>query len=169
MKLPVVLSRRSVTVLIVTLLLSAAVLGALAQRNLASTRGIEARAGSRDTVVDVAREAAVAFTSYDYRSLDRSFARLTAVATKSFAQQFVQASTQLKPLIAKKKASSTGRILAVSVLDDPNKTSAAVLVAADATVRNTDVPRGAVQRFRLRIELRRVGDRWLVKEITPVV
>jgi Mce-associated membrane protein len=169
MKSSIVSPRRAVTVLIVPMLLGALLLGVVAQQNIASANAIEARGSSRDAVVDVAREAAVAFTSYDYRSLDRSFSRLAALATKDFDEQFVQASTQLKPLIAKKKASSTGRVLAVSVLKEPSSTSAAVLVAADATVRNTDVPRGAVQRFRLRIELRQVGGKWLVKEITPVV
>ena len=157
------------TAIVAILVVSSTGLGVVAQRNLASAKAIESRSGSRDAVVDVAREAAVAFTSYDYRSLGQTFSRVQAVATKDFAQRFAQASNQLKPLIRKKKASSTGRVLAVAVQDDPNRNSAAVLVAADATVRNTDVPQGAVQRFRLRLELKREGHEWLVQEITPVV
>lgn len=162
-------TRRTSVIAVVALLLGAVGLVVFALRSNASADSIQRRSAERDAVVDVSREAAIAFTSYDYRDLAKSFSRLEAVATKDFAEQFKQASNELTPLILKKRARSSGRVLAVSVEKSPETAIAGVLVAADATVRNVDLPKGAVQRFRLRIELERQGGSWLVKSITPVV
>lgn len=164
-----VLRRRLPWLIVTTVLIGVAGLALVAERDMASAHDLENRSHSRDVALAVARSAAVAFTSYDYRHLDKSFARLRAVATNDFYQQFLQAADQLTPLILGKKASSAGKVVDIAIQDEPGRGSAMVLVAADATVRNTDVPQGAVQRFRLRIALTQVDRGWRVKAITPVV
>lgn len=125
---------------------------------------------SRDAALSTARRAATAFTSYDKAHLDASFAAVLTLGTPRFREQFTGAGEQLRPLIAKKQASAKGTVLAAGVERwDDEAARASVLVATDAIVTNVDFPRGATQRFRLRVELRRLDDRWLVDAITPVV
>lgn len=125
---------------------------------------------SRDAALSTARRAATAFTSYDKADLDASFAAVLTLGTPRFREQFRGAGEQLRPLIAEKQASAKGAVLAAGLErweDEAGRAS--VLVAADAVVTNVDFPQGASQRFRLRVELRRIDDRWLVDAITPVV
>lgn len=125
---------------------------------------------SRDAALSTARRAATAFTSYDKADLDASFAAVLTLGTPRFREQFTGAGEQLRPLIAKKQASAKGSVLAAGVERwEDEAARASVLVAADAVVTNVDFPKGASQRFRLRVELRRLDDRWLVDAITPVV
>lgn len=138
------------------------------------SNGIEVRSlgsdeASRETALDVSRSAALAFTTYNYKEIDASFDRLRDSATNEFFGQFTKAGAQLRPLIIKKKASSEGKIIAAGLEGDMDAGRASVIVAVDATVRNTDLPNGAVQRFRLRMNLKQVGDEWRVEQITPVV
>ncbi|MDP3713811.1 MAG: hypothetical protein Q8R60_15150 [Mycobacteriales bacterium] len=125
---------------------------------------------SRDAALSAARRAATAFTSYDKADLDASFAAVLTLATPRFREQFTEAGEQLRPLIASKQASAKGTVLAAGMERwEDDAARASVLVAADAVVTNVDFPKGASQRFRLRVELRRLDDRWLVDAITPVV
>lgn len=125
---------------------------------------------SRDAALSTARRAATAFTSYDKADLDASFAAVLTLGTPRFREQFAGAGDQLRPLIAQKQASAKGAVLAAGVERwEAEAARASVLVAADAVVTNVDFPKGASQRFRLRVELLRLDDRWLVDAITPVV
>lgn len=132
-------------------------------------RSLAADETKREAAIDVSRVAALAFTTYDYKEVDASFDRLRGTATTEFFGQFTKASAQLRPLILKKKASSAGKVLAVALEGDVDAGRASVIVAVDATVKNTDLPKGAVQRFRLRLNLKQVDGGWRVEQITPVV
>jgi len=132
-------------------------------------RSLSTEESRRESALDVSRDAALAFTTYNYQEIDTSFDRLRGAATDEFFGQFTKASAQLRPLIMKKKASSEGKILAVALEDDLDTDRASVIVAVDATVKNTDLPKGAIQRFRLRLNLKQVGGGWRVEQITPVV
>lgn len=137
--------------------------------NGVEVRALAADESQRETALDVSRSAALAFTTYDYREIDVSFDRLRGTATNEFFGQFSKASAQLRPLILKKKARSEGKVLAVALEGDVNAGRASVIVAIDATVTNTDLPKGAVQRFRLRLNLKQVDGDWRVEQIIPVV
>lgn len=136
---------------------------------LQHVRQADREQGSRDAALSTARRAATAFTSYDQADLDASFAAVLTLATPRFGEQFTAAGKQLRPLIASKHASAKGTVLGAGVERWDEGARASVLVAADATVTNVDFPRGALQRFRLRVELRWLNERWLVDAITPVV
>lgn len=165
-----VVSRRTWLLLAVAIMLiGVAGFAVASERDFASAHAIDSRSHSRDVVIAVARQAAIAFTSYDYQHLDQSFKQLQDVATSDFYQQFLQAADQLRQIMLQKQASSSGKVVEIAIQNDPEGSSATVLAAADATVRNADVPQGAVQRFRLRIELNQVDRVWRVKAITLVV
>lgn len=133
-------------------------------------RATDSRQEDRDELLGTARQAAVAFTSYDHTDLDDSFAAVLALSTDEFSKQFTAASDQLRPLITEKQASAKGEVLGVGVERyEEGDDTATVLVATDATVTNTEFPEGALQRFRLRVSLERGDSAWQVDEITPVV
>lgn len=133
-------------------------------------RGTDSRQEDRDALLSTARQAAVAFTSYDHTDLDGSFAAVLALSTEDFSKQFTAASDQLRPVILDKKASAKGEVLGVGIERyEQGDDTASVLVATDATVTNSEFPKGALQRFRLRVTLERGDAAWQVDEITPVV
>lgn len=159
--------RRWPTALVAVLVLAAVAALAVSALQL---RGINSREEDRDELLGTARQAAVAFTSYDHADLDTSFAAVLALATDDFSRQFTAASGQLRPIITEKKATARGEVLGVGVERyEQDEDTATVLVATDATVTNAEFPDGALQRFRLRVTLERGSSGWRVDEITPVV
>ena len=164
---PRTLRSTAVPALVALLVLAAVAAGVFSAVRL---RGTDSRQEDRDAMLSTARQAAVAFTSYDHTDLDGSFAAVLALSTDDFSKQFTAASDQLRPIITQKKASAKGEVLGVGIerYEDGDDT-ASVLVATDATVTNSEFPKGALQRFRLRVTLERGDAAWQVDEITPVV
>lgn len=159
--------RRRPAALVAVLVLAAVAVLAVSALQL---RGVSSREEDRDELLGTARQAAVAFTSYDHADLDSSFDAVLALATDQFSQQFTAASAQLRPIITEKKATARGEVLGVGLERyEEGEDTASVLVATDATVTNTEFPDGALQRFRLRVTLERGSSGWRVDEITPVV
>lgn len=96
-----------------------------------------------------------------------SIARLQAGATGTFRQQFAGADSAFFALLDQGQVDSTGRVTeaAVQRADD---TTADVLVAVSATVRNTDYPAGQARDYRSIVSLRFENNRWLVSDARVV-
>lgn len=133
-----------------------------------SLRSSAQQADEREEALNAARQAAESFTTYDYRKLDRSFDALLAGGTEEFRSTFGQAVDQLRPIIKREKALSTGTVVASAISDVAKDDAATVLVAMNVTVTNRSSQEGRERRFRLRVQLENVDGEWRLDEIATV-
>ena len=90
------------------------------------------------------------------------------MGTEGFRSTFGQAVDQLRPIIKREKAVSSGTVLAAALAETADRKSATVLVAMNVTVANRSTSQGKERRFRLRVQLQLVDDRWRLNEIATV-
>jgi Mce-associated membrane protein len=113
------------------------------------------------------RDAAVAFTSYDYRHLDDDLDAVAAHSTGKFKDQFTKALGALTEAIKKAKGVSTGHVVYAGLVKHASD-SAVVLAAVDASITNTASTKPTTRRYRLQITLERSSGSWLISNIAPV-
>jgi Mce-associated membrane protein len=118
----------------------------------------------RTEVLQAARQAAVNFTTLDYRRLDRDLGRVLAGATGEFRSQFEAGTKDLSELVTANQAVSNGEVLEAGVVSD-DADSARVLVVADSTVTNAAESEPQKRHYRLQLDLVRDGERWLVSDL----
>lgn len=121
----------------------------------------------RGSALAAARQAAVNFTSYDYRHLDQDYQRVRDEATGAFRTDFDKQSKVLAQLIQQSKAVAKGQVVDAALVT-AGSGAATVLVAVDDTITNTQAPKGVVKHYRLRIDLKKVGGSWRVADVQPV-
>lgn len=122
----------------------------------------------RDRVaLAAAREAAAAFTSYDYRHIDEDLDRVAGQSTGEFRDQFTKALGALTAAIKKARGVSTGEVTQAGIVRISN-TSAVIIASVDAQITNKDTKGPAMRRYRLQITLNRVDEDWLIANIEPV-
>lgn len=124
----------------------------------------EEREQRRTEVLQAARQAAVNFTTLDYRVLDRDLGRVLDGATGDFRSQFEAGTKDLSELVRTNKAVSEGEVLEAGLVSDDDD-SARVLVVADSTVANASEPQPQKRHYRLQMDMVRDGDRWLVSDL----
>lgn len=129
--------------------------------------GRDATTDHRATALAAARQAAVNFTSYDYRHLDADYKRVRDGATGSFRDDFDKQSKVLAQLIKQSKAVAKGQAVDAAVVS-ATASDATVLVAVDDTITNSQAPKGVVKHYRLRIDLKRIDGQWRVADVQPV-
>lgn len=121
--------------------------------------------------MDTARDYAAAIGTYDpdnYADLDR---RIRGISTPSFADSYIASSQDAR----KGNANAKGTSKAVSKyagLESLSATKAVVLVTLDQTVKVPDLsatePDGIAYQSRVKITLKRDGDRWLISDLETV-
>ncbi|WP_432942475.1 hypothetical protein ACQPXM_36055 [Kribbella sp. CA-253562] len=146
------------SVLIVLVLALAGVLG------LKAWRGQEAEE-ARGAAANAGRQAAETALSYDYRTLDKSFAAARATMTPEFAAKFDETAKVAGELATKTKATVRAEVREVGVRDgDANRVTLIIFVNQTTTSTITQgKPR--VDLNRTRFTMVRNGSRWLVQEI----
>ncbi|HWI42936.1 MAG TPA: hypothetical protein VNS81_04915 [Nocardioides sp.] len=151
------------------ILLVVVLVGALAAAAwTASAVRRERDADARDRAALAAgREAAVAFTSYDYRHIDHDLDRVSAMSTGKFRKEFTKALGALTEAIGKAHGVSQGEVTHAGVLRSHDD-SAVVIAAVDATITNKESPTPSLRRYRLQITVTRSGGDWLISDIKPV-
>lgn len=127
-------------------------------------RQAASRAQLRASALTAARQAALDFTTYDYRSLGKDFARVTAQATGTFKTSFATQASKLSSLLVQAKATASGQVLTAGVARVSPR-AATVLVILDDHVQNLTAPGGTVKHYRMTVELSRVRGRWLVSQL----
>jgi Mce-associated membrane protein len=148
----------SLSVLIVLVLALAGVLG------IKAWRGQEAEE-ARGAAANAGRQAAETALSYDYRTLDKSFAAARATMTPEFAAKFDETAKVAGELATKTKATVRAEVREVGVRDgDANRVTLVIFVNQTTTSTITQgKPR--VDLNRTRFTMVRNGSRWLVQEI----
>jgi Mce-associated membrane protein len=128
----------------------------------------EREAQDRDAAALAAgREAAVAFTSYDYRHIDDDLDRVASRSTGDFRQQFTKALGALSAAIKKAHGVSRGEVSQAGLVRSSAE-SAVVMAAVDASITNRSTQGGSTRRYRLQITLALVDGDWLISDISPV-
>lgn len=113
------------------------------------------------------RQAAVAFTSFDYHHLGKDLDRVTDHATGRFRDKFTKALGALEPAIRKAHGISAGHVVEAGLVRSTAAT-AVVIAAVDARVTNDASPTPGTRRYRLQITLVRIDGDWRTSQIEPV-
>lgn len=122
----------------------------------------------RGRVVTTATDFAVAYTTYDVAKAADYQKRVGGLLSTSYRKEFDKITTEIfKALVPKKQVSSNAKVLGVAV-DSIDKDSAVVLVAADATLSNTDNKAAVVQHLRWRLNIVNQKGTWVVDKLTSV-
>jgi Mce-associated membrane protein len=137
--------------------LVAAVLGfELVRARSADRAGAEALA--------TARAYAVTVTTYDYKTLDKSFADVLDGATGEFRTQYDGASRSLRQLITEARSTSQGTVLDAGIRSvDPDRV--VVLAFVDQTITNAVSAQPKIDRIRVVMTLTPHDGRWLVEKL----
>jgi Mce-associated membrane protein len=112
-----------------------------------------------------ARQETLDFVSISASSVDRDLARIAAGATGEFSDQFTRGMSQVRQAVVENNVSSHGNVLRAGLVSG-DRDSAVVLVAVDATVKNTRAPDGRVSHYRIQVDVaRNKAGRWLVAKL----
>jgi Mce-associated membrane protein len=136
------------------LLLAGALLLGLQLRSAAQEQA------ARDAALSAARQSALNLTSIDQQDFEDDVAAVLDGATGEFRSDFAARADDLERLLTENDVVAEGQVLE-SALVRSDRQSATALVVVDSTVRNAATPDGRVNSYRMRLELEKVGDRWL--------
>jgi Mce-associated membrane protein len=115
--------------------------------------------------IAAAKQTTVDFVSVSAGSVDRDLQRIVAGSTGDFRDEFSRGQSQVRAAIVENNVDSRGTVLRAALVSGDTK-HAVVLVAVDATVKNTKAPEGRQSHYRIQVELNRSGSgRWLVSRL----
>lgn len=143
---------------------------------LVLTAGLLALRARNEDRVEQARTAALAaaeahavdLLSYDYRRLDRDFARAAKALTGSFADDYATTTTTVvKPTALEVKAVVTAEVAASSVVRAAQN-QVVVLLFVNQTTTSTRVEGPKVDLNRVRLTMTRVDGDWLVSKVVAL-
>lgn len=141
--------------------------GALAVVQVRSLSHDNAIADARTQSLSAARQIAVDFFSYDYRHIDKDFARVVAESTGKLKSDFITQSAGVRDLIVKAQAVSTAQIASAGVVN-ASTSKASVIVALNRTIANISAPRGQSNAVDLQIDLVKLHGRWIASAVKPL-
>lgn len=124
------------------------------------------RAEAKAAALAAARQFAVDFVSINAATVDQDLARVAVGATGDFGDEFQRGMPTVRTSVLDNKVQSTGSVLRAGLVS-ADQDSAVVLVAVDASVKNSKSPEGRVSHYRIQLDLVRPerGDRWLVSSL----
>ena len=121
---------------------------------------------ARNAALAAARQTTVNFVSISASTVDRDLKRISDGATGEFKDEFTRDTAQVRATVLANKVDSHGTVLRAATVS-ANRRSAVVLVAIDATVKNTGAPDGRLSHYRIQVNLSRDSGsgRWLVAQL----
>ncbi|WP_163506959.1 VirB8/TrbF family protein [Fodinicola acaciae] len=119
------------------------------------------------TALAAARTYAGDLSTYDYRSLDRNFTKVTANSTGDFAQQYKKVSQNLTKLIQQYHATSKGTVVRAGV-SEGTADRVVVVLFVDQQITNTNSPQARVDRNRMQMVLVKSAGRWLISDVALI-
>lgn len=114
-----------------------------------------------DAAVAAARAEVLALTSVSAKTTEDDIDRLLAGATSDFRDELERQTDAFRQALVSADVTSTGEVVSagLSSLEDAKAT---VLVAASGTVANAKAKQPEPRNYRMRVDLQKVQDRWLV-------
>ena len=126
-----------------------------------------ALAQARVQALNAGRQIAIDIASYDYRTIDRDFTRVSNESTGKFRSDFSTQSAGVRDAIVAVKATSTAQVASAGTVN-VSLTSAQVIVALNRTVTNTQAPKGTSSAFGVQLFLVKRGGHWLASQVNPL-
>lgn len=114
--------------------------------------------------VAAARQFTIDFVSISAATVDKDIERVTAAATGDFRDEYTRGRAQVRAAVVENEVRSQGSVLRAALVSG-DRDSAVVLVAVDATVKNVKAPQGRPSRYRIKVDLVKEEDRWLVSRL----
>jgi Mce-associated membrane protein len=149
-------------------LLVLALLGALAAAGVFGRQWYGQRQldAARRQALAAARQETVDFVSISAATIDEDLKRIADGATGEFRDEFTRDMPQVRAAVLENKVRSNGTVLRAAVVSASTR-AAVVLVALDATVKNTNAPDGRLSHYRIQVSLNRdrASGRWLVSQL----
>jgi Mce-associated membrane protein len=121
----------------------------------------------REGAMKAARQLALDFTTYDYKTWDADSQRVLNDSTGQFKDEFQAGIAAVKTEVQANKATSKGDVKEAAVVSN-DKDSAQVLVIVNAVVTNTASADGVERRYRIKLDMVREKDRWLTADLQVV-
>lgn len=118
----------------------------------------------RQVVLQAARQQALNFTTIGYKTVDHDIDRVIGGATGDFKASYQQNRKTIKETVTKNRSTSKGEVLDAGLVSIDSD-SAVALVVADASVTNVAYKKPTLRNYRMRLDLAKVGGRWLVSDI----
>jgi Mce-associated membrane protein len=119
---------------------------------------------ARQHAMAAARQATVDFVSISAATIDSDLQRISDHATGEFKDEFTQDMPQVRAAVVDNKVDSHGTVLRAAIVSS-SRSSAVLLVAVDATVKNTNAPDGRLSHYRIRVTMAAQSNRWLVAKL----
>ena len=123
-----------------------------------------AREEAREDILRAAAQSALNLTSIDNAEFDADVKAVLDGATGAFRADFEARSKDLKQVLTENKVVSEGKVIEtalVELAEDGNPDTSTALVVVDSNVKNTAVPEGRVNTYRMKLQLERVDGQWL--------
>lgn len=134
----------------------------------AVSREVAEMVDQRASALEAARERTATLTTYDHRTLDADVQAVLATATGDFEEEYTQTVQGLRETFVQTQAVAKGTVVAAGlegeVVSGEQGPRAVAVVAVDQVITTAGTaPR--TERNRLRMELVRPEDTWLVAEV----
>jgi len=143
-------------------------LGAFAVHGSVAAPGLtpaEELSDDLSNIRQAARTEAVAFLSLDYRRMDDVTDRVLAGATGPFKKQYKSSVKVLKQAAESQDSLAKGYVKEIGV-GTFDRDSATVFISAGSKVKNNGTKGKVEDRiWRMRFDMTKVGDRWLVSQL----
>lgn len=129
-------------------------------------RAVEQRDDARVAAQAAAEAAATAVLSYDYRRLDRDFARAQRLLTGQFAKDYAKTTDKVvRPSAEQVQAVVTADVAASAVVRTPSGDEVVVLLFVNQTTTSTRLEGPKVDLNRVRMTMREVDGVWKVADV----
>lgn len=115
----------------------------------------------RDAAVEVARAQVLDLTTLDSATIDEKLAAMGKRLSGAFKRQFDGFSQTFAEVVTGDKISATGEVKSIAV-DHYDGEAASVLVASSAEVAHGNSSKTTTKDYRMKVELERKGDDWLI-------
>lgn len=157
------------TLMAITLLLVIAlgivITGYVHQRNQAAD--LQRSTDSARSALAAAKVVAKDFTTYNFKTLTKDFARTRPGLAPSFATKYDQTTKQLVATLTEYQASSTSKVKDAAVVS-ASGSKAVVIAFIDQTIANSTAKQPRTDRIRMKLTLERKRGSWLVSGLDLV-
>lgn len=125
---------------------------------------LRSRAGDTADATAAARQEILALTSVGAETAQQDIDRLIRCATGDFKNQFTQQQGTFRKVLKLGAVKSQGQIQDAGVVSQDNGT-VVVLIAANATVENSQNPKGEQRQYRMKATMIKRDGQWLMSKL----
>lgn len=133
-----------------------------------TTSRIEGLELTRNAATAAAKADLVAMLSYDYQTVDRELPAAAARLTGAFKTDWDALVTKVVIPDAKAQRTATSATVADSAVESADPDQVVLLMFVNQTTRSQARPTPLISGSRVRVTMRRSGDRWLCAGVVPI-